>query len=90
MHSIIQKWMTNPVCFFIIVLFFFANAGYCLHEEKNVTAVSPVPIVLWHGMGESYCITITLAALTPLSFNSLSILSHITFFSLYFLLAQSN
>lgn len=59
MHCIVQKWMINPVCFFIVA-FFFANAGHCLYEEKNVTAVSPMPIVLWHGMGDSCCFSFSL------------------------------
>ncbi|XP_032674292.1 palmitoyl-protein thioesterase 1 [Odontomachus brunneus] len=54
----VEKWMINPACF-LITLFFFANAGYCLHEKKNATSV-PVPIVLWHGMGDSCCFSFSL------------------------------
>ncbi|XP_014481216.1 PREDICTED: palmitoyl-protein thioesterase 1 [Dinoponera quadriceps] len=59
MDRVMQKWVTQRVCLFIVVLFHLANTSHCLQKEKNATAL-PVPIVLWHGMGDSCCFSFSL------------------------------
>lgn len=56
MGRIREKRTTNCARVFTLLLLLFAiDAGRCLDEKKNATSDSPVPIVLWHGMGESHC-----------------------------------
>ncbi|XP_018357055.1 PREDICTED: palmitoyl-protein thioesterase 1 isoform X2 [Trachymyrmex septentrionalis] len=48
----------NHICIFIAVILLCANAD-CLREDIKSTG-SPVPVVLWHGMGDSCCFSFSL------------------------------
>lgn len=61
MGRIREKRTTNCARVFTLLLLLFAiDAGRCLDEKKNATSDSPVPIVLWHGMGDSCCFSFSL------------------------------
>lgn len=51
MDRVTKKWKLSHSCIFIIVIFLCANVDHCLDERGKKTD-SPIPIVLWHGMGE--------------------------------------
>lgn len=53
--EIMEKWTINRACIFIVLIFLCSNTGRCLHEGEDGKTGLPVPIVLWHGMGEFYC-----------------------------------
>ncbi|EFN80497.1 palmitoyl-protein thioesterase 1 [Harpegnathos saltator] len=71
MVRVMQTWITNCACLFAIALFFLPDAGHCLHDEKNVTAISPTPIVLWHGMGDSCCFSFSLGKIQQILQNEI-------------------
>ncbi|XP_029161583.1 palmitoyl-protein thioesterase 1 [Nylanderia fulva] len=60
MNRNVKKWTINrTLCIFVVLTFLCVNTGRCLHEEDGKTD-SPVPIVLWHGMGDSCCFSFSL------------------------------
>ncbi|XP_011697667.1 PREDICTED: palmitoyl-protein thioesterase 1 [Wasmannia auropunctata] len=51
----------SRTCAFVAVILLYVNAGHCLREENTKIADgSPVPVVLWHGMGDSCCFSFSL------------------------------
>ncbi|KAL6265138.1 hypothetical protein P5V15_005228 [Pogonomyrmex californicus] len=54
--------IAGRACVFIAVIFLCVNAGRCSREEREDvrTDGSPVPVVLWHGMGDSCCFSFSL------------------------------
>ncbi|XP_011343245.2 palmitoyl-protein thioesterase 1 [Ooceraea biroi] len=59
MGVVAEKWTMSRAWILIVVIFLSANAGLCLRDEI-VEAASPVPVVLWHGMGDSCCFSFSL------------------------------
>ncbi|XP_025263257.1 palmitoyl-protein thioesterase 1 [Camponotus floridanus] len=55
-----EKWTINRTYIFIVLIFLSANTGRCLYEGEDGKIDSPVPIVLWHGMGDSCCFSFSL------------------------------
>lgn len=53
MNRDVEKWTMNRAFrTFIVLTFLCVNTGRCLREEGDGRTDSPVPIVLWHGMGK--------------------------------------
>ncbi|TGZ53549.1 palmitoyl-protein thioesterase 1 [Temnothorax longispinosus] len=59
----VEPTISRTCLLLVIVILFFANAGRCLREEERGVTTgdgSPVPVVLWHGMGDSCCFSFSL------------------------------
>ncbi|KAL6430982.1 hypothetical protein ACFW04_007031 [Cataglyphis niger] len=65
------KWTINCACIFIILISLCANTGRCLREEGDGKSDSPVPIVLWHGMGDSCCFSFSLGKIQEILQNEI-------------------
>lgn len=54
-----------------VVTILCVNTGYCSHENKEEKDDSPLPIVLWHGMGDSCCFSFSLGKIQEILQNEL-------------------
>lgn len=70
-REIMGKWMINRACIFIVLISLCANTGHCLREEGDGKSDSPVPIVLWHGMGDSCCFSFSLGKIQEILQNEI-------------------
>ncbi|XP_072761876.1 palmitoyl-protein thioesterase 1 [Anoplolepis gracilipes] len=65
-----EKWTSNRAYVFIIFLTsLYANTGHCL--QKDTKTDSSVPIVLWHGMGDSCCFSFSLGKIRDVLQNEI-------------------
>ncbi|XP_012221178.1 palmitoyl-protein thioesterase 1 [Linepithema humile] len=70
MDRVATKWKLSHSFIFIVVIFLCANVDHCLDERKEKTD-SPIPIVLWHGMGDSCCFTFSLGKIQEILQNEI-------------------
>ncbi|CAL1683959.1 unnamed protein product [Lasius platythorax] len=71
MNRNVEKWTINRACIFIVLIFLCANTGRCLREGEDGKIDSPVPIVLWHGMGDSCCFSFSLGKIQEILQNEI-------------------
>ncbi|XP_011167607.1 palmitoyl-protein thioesterase 1 [Solenopsis invicta] len=57
----VEPAISRACVLFVTVILLCANAGRCLHEQRDVKSNgAAVPVVLWHGMGDSCCFSFSL------------------------------